>query len=322
MSSVLQFRVLIGEDVGAANVQRLRDAFPTVEFIFAPTPEGIIAHAAEVEIIFTKGLPRPAIEAASKVVWVQAGIAGVDGLLANGMRGHPAVLTNARGAHGIPMAEHILAMMFALANRVPLLVEAQRQHRLIRGQATTEKWELEGQTIAVIGLGDVGGTLARKCRALGLRVLGVRRSGAAFEGIARVYPPTALREVLPQADHVALCLPGTAETRRLIGATELACLKPTACLYNVGRGNAIDQEALIEALGSGRLGGAGLDVTTPDPPPVDSPLWDLPNVILGQHSSGHSPFNHDRITTIFADNLARFLRHEPLVNVVDKVRGY
>jgi len=213
-------------------------------------------------------------------------------------------------------------MMFALANRVPLLVQAQPRRRRVGLQAREEKWEIEGQTIAVLGLGDVGGTLAQKCKQLGMRVLGVRRSGEPFPGLDGVYPPSALATILPEADHVALCLPGTSETRHLLGAAEIALLKPTACVYNVGRGSALDQDALIAALREGRLGGAGLDVTTPEPLPDESPLWDLPNVILGQHSSGHSPFNHDRITDIFANNLARYLKGEPLVNVVDKTRGY
>ena len=315
-------RVLIGEDVGEKNVARLRDRFPEVTFIFAPTPDGVVANAPGVSIVFTKNLPAAAIRAAHRLEWVQAGIAGVDGMLAQGMREHPAVLTNARGAHGIPMAEHILAMMFALANRVPLLVEARPERRRVGRQATREKWELEGQTICVVGLGDVGGTLAHKCKALGLRVFGIRRSTEPFPGIDRLLQPSALAEALPEADHVALCLPGTAETRQMLGAAEIALLKPTACVYNVGRGGALDQDALIAALREGRLGGAGLDVTTPEPLPDDSPLWDLPNVILGQHSSGHSPFNHDRITDIFADNLARYLRGEPLRNVVEKERGY
>jgi phosphoglycerate dehydrogenase-like enzyme len=318
----MPLKVLIGENVGESNVARLRERFPDVEFIFAPTPEGVIAHAAEVPIIFTKGLPRAAIERANNVAWVQAGIAGVDGMLANGMREHPAILTCARGAHGIPMAEHILAMMFALANRVPLLVQAQPERRRVGFQATREKWELEGQTIVVVGLGDVGGTLARKCLALGMRVFGVRRSGEPFPGLERVYQPTELAKLVPLADHVALCLPGTAETRHLLSAKEIALLKPSACVYNVGRGSALDQDALIAALREGHLFGAGLDVTSPEPLPPDSPLWDLPNVILGQHSSGHSPLNHDRITDIFADNLDRWLKGEPLQNVVDKVKGY
>lgn len=318
----MRIKVLIGEDVGDANVARLRDRFPNVEFVFAPTPDGVIENVADVPIVFTKNFPRAAIAAASRLEWAQAGIAGVDGMLANGMREHPAVLTNARGAHGIPMAEHVLAMMFALANRVPLLVGARRERQRVGRQATREKRELEGQTICVIGLGDVGGTLAKKCKALGLRVLGIRRGGEPFPGIDGVFSPAALGRVLPEADHVALCLPGTNETRQLLGATEIASLKHGACVYNVGRGSALDQDALIAALRDGRLGGAGLDVTMPEPLPDDSPLWDLPNVILGQHSSGHSPFNHDRITEIFADNLARYLKGEPLLNVVDKERGY
>lgn len=315
-------RILIGEDVGERNLARLRARFPEIEFIFAPTPEGVTAHVSDVPIIFTKNLPRPAIERAKNLVWVQAGIAGVDGMLANGMREHPAILTNARGAHGIPMAEHILAMMFALANRVPLLVQAQPERRRVGLQAREEKWELDAQTIVVVGLGDVGGTLARKGKALGMRVFGVRRSGEPFPDLDAVYRPADLGAILPDADHVALCLPGTSETYRILGAREIALLKPTACVYNVGRGNAIDQDALVDALRAGRLGGAGLDVTSPEPLPDASPLWDLPNVILGQHSSGHSPFNHERITDIFADNLARYMRGETLVNVVDKERGY
>lgn len=318
----MTLRILIGEDVGNHNVERLRSRFPEVEFIFAPTPEGVIAHASAVPIIFTKNLPRPAIERARDLVWVQAGIAGVDGMLANGMREHPAILTNARGAHGIPMSEHILAMMFALAHGVPLLVRAQPERRRVGLQARQEKLEIDGQTIVVIGLGDVGGTLARKCKGLGMRVLGVRRSDEPFPGLDGLYPPAALASILPEADHVALCLPGTAETRHILGAREISLLKTTACVYNVGRGSALDQDALIEALQGGRLRGAGLDVTSPEPLPDASALWDLPNVILGQHSSGHSPFNHDRITDIFVDNLARYLKGEPLANVVDKIRGY
>jgi phosphoglycerate dehydrogenase-like enzyme len=312
----MTLHVLIGEDVGEANVARLRSRFPEVDFTPAFTREELIARAPEAEVIFTKNMPAPAVARAIRLRWLQAGVAGVDGILANGLNTHPVLLTCARGAHGIAMSEHILAMMFALANRVPTLVEAKLSRRHVRQEVIHQKWQLEGQTIGVLGLGDVGGTLARKCKALGLTVYGVRRSAEPFPGIDGVYRPSALPELLPRLDHVALCLPGTAETRHVLGKPEIALLKPTACVYNVGRGSAIDQDALIAALRDWRIAGAGLDVSTPDPPAEDSPLWDLPNVILGQHTSGHSA------TTIFADNLARYLRGEPLVNLVDKERGY
>ena len=318
----MSLRVVIGEDVGEANVERLRARFADVTFSLAFTREELTAGAADADVIFTKNFPASALERASQLRWLQAGVAGVDGILANGLRHHPAILTCARGAHGVSMSEHILAMMFALANRVPTLVEGRLTRHRVRQEVIHQKWQLEGQTIGVVGLGDVGGTLARKSKALGLVVYGVRRSDEPFPGIDGLYAPARLPELLPRLDHVALCLPGTAETRHVLGAREIALLKPTACVYNVGRGSAIDQDALIEALRDRRIAGAGLDVSTPDPPAEDSPLWDLPNVILGQHTSGHSPTNHDQITAIFADNLARFLRDQPLRNLVDKERGY
>lgn len=318
----MSLRVVIGENVGEANVERLRSQFPDVTFDLAFTRDELTARAAEADVIFTKNITASALDQASQLCWLQAGVAGVDGILANGLRQHPALLTCARGAHGVSMSEHILAMMFALANRVPTLVEGRLNRQRVRQEVIHQKWQLEGQTIGIVGLGDVGGTLARKSKALGLVVYGVRRSGEPFPEIDGLYSPASLSELLPRLDHVALCLPGTAETRHILGAREIAMLKPTACVYNVGRGSAIDQDALIGALRARRIAGAGLDVSTPDPPSEDSPLWDLPNVILGQHTSGHSPTNHEQITTIFADNLARFLRGETLLNLVDKERGY
>ncbi|HUX86120.1 MAG TPA: D-2-hydroxyacid dehydrogenase [Chloroflexota bacterium] len=318
----MSLRVIIGEDVGKENVERLRARFPEVSFALAFTRDELIARAADADVIFTKNVPAAAIERASDLRWLQAGVAGVDGILANGLLHHPALLTCARGAHGVSMSEHILAMMFALANRVPTLVEGRMTRQRVRQEVIHQKWQLEGQTIGIVGLGDVGGTLARKSKALGLVVFGVRRGNEPFPGIDGLYARDSLPELLPRLDHIALCLPGTAETRHVLGRREIALLKPNACVYNVGRGSAIDQEALIEALRARHIAGAGLDVSTPDPPTEDSPLWDLPNVILGQHTSGHSPTNHYQITTIFADNLARFLSNQPLLNLVDKERGY
>jgi phosphoglycerate dehydrogenase-like enzyme len=176
--------------------------------------------------------------------------------------------------------------------------------------------------LCVLGLGDIGGALATRALALGMRVVGVRRGGRAFPGLAATYTPDRLLEALPQADHVALCLPLTSETRAIVGEREFVAMRPTAYIYNVGRGASIDPDALLRALQSGRIAGAGLDVTSPEPLPDDSPLWDMPNVILTQHVSGDSPYNAHRITTIFADNLRRYLAGEPLQNLVDKARGY
>jgi phosphoglycerate dehydrogenase-like enzyme len=315
--------VVIGEDVGQGNVVRLQTAFPEIDFRIHPTREAFVAAVPEADIIFTKSLPAEAIRAASRLRWVQAGIAGIEGMLANGLRERPEViLTNARGAHGIPMAEVILAMMLAFATGLHSLVREQGQRGRIRDQLVRTKFELHGQTLCVLGLGDIGGTLAHKAKALGMRVLGVRASKEPFVLIDAQYTPDKLLQALAQADHVALCLPLTPQTRSIIGETELRAMKANAYIYNVGRGASIERDALLRALQEGWIAGAGLDVTDPEPLPAGSPLWDMPNVILSQHTSGSSPFNARRITDIFVENLGRYLRGEPLVNVIDRDVGY
>jgi phosphoglycerate dehydrogenase-like enzyme len=214
-------------------------------------------------------------------------------------------------------------MALSFATGLNILMRARGEHRNARRRVYAQKFELEGQTMLVIGLGDIGGTLAAKAQALGLRVLGVRRSGRATEHCAVVVTPDRLSEVLPQADHVALCLPLTTETKGIIGARELRLMKPSAYVYNVGRGVAIDGTALRQALREGWIAGAGLDCLAPtDVPPPDDPLWHMDNVILGLHTSGSSPQNSRRITDIFMANLERYLAGQPLQNAIDPAAGY
>lgn len=302
---------------------RMVAAFPAVRFIFAATADEMRAAAPEAEVIFTKGTTREALAAATRLRWVQAGTAGVDGLLRLGLGQRDVLLTNARGAHGIPMAENILTMALCFATRMHLMIRTQRARGKIGRQVREEKWELHGQTMLVIGLGDIGGTLAMKAGNLGMRVLGVRRSSQPFEHCDVLYAPSRLHEALPLADHVALCLPLTAETAGIVGEAELRLMKPTAYIYNVGRGASIHGVALRRALQEKWIAGAGLDCVAPsDTPADDDPLWDMDEVILSMHTSGSSPYNSQRITDIFLDNLGRYLRGEPLANVVDRSLGY
>lgn len=314
--------VLVGEDVGEANLARMRAAFPAVNFHLCLTDADYLATAPQADIIFSKRFLPKALEAAHRLRWVQAGTAGVNHLLGMGLDRRDVILTNATGAHGIPMAELILAMMLAFATGLHTLVHAQPQRTSVRDRVTRHKFELEGQTLCVVGLGDIGGTLARKAKVLGMQVLGVRRGKERFDGIDGQFTPDQLAAVLPQVDHVALCLPLTSETQGIFAKRELQAMRPSAYVYNVGRGSSIDPHALLLALTEGWIAGAGLDVTEPEPLPADSPLWTMPNVILSQHTSGSSPYNADRITTIFLDNLARFCRGETLNNTIDKQLGY
>ncbi|HEX2037483.1 MAG TPA: D-2-hydroxyacid dehydrogenase [Chloroflexota bacterium] len=317
-------RVLVGaQPIAHEDRARLRAAFPQVEFTFAETGEALLEAAGEAEVIFAKGLPRQVMERAGKLRWVQAGTSGVDGLLRQGLGTRDVLLTNARGAHGIPMAENILAMALCFATRMHLMIRSQRARGKIAAQVIRDKWELHGQTMLILGLGDIGGTLAMKAHALGMRVLGVRRSGSPFEHCEAVYRPAQLSEVLPLADHVALCLPLTPQTHGIIGEPQLRLMASTAHIYNVGRGATIDGAALRRALAEGWIAGAGLDCVEPsDTPADDDPLWDMDNVILSHHTSGSSPHNSQRITDIFIENLGRFLDGRPLLNVVQPQVGY
>ena len=314
--------VLIGEAIGDANLARLAQAYPDLEFRYCVERESYLANVADAEIIFSKQFPPGTLERAQKLRWVQAGTAGVNHLLTAGIGERGIRLTNARGAHGTPIAEQTLALMFAFANRLPTLVRAQTVRQSVARQVIAEKFELAGQTLCVIGLGDIGGALATKAKGLGMRVLGVRRTTTPYPGLDAQYTPAQLAEALPQADHVALCLPLTTATTAIIGERELRLMRPTAYIYNVGRGASLEAQALIRALQAGWIAGAGLDCTDPEPLPDDSPLWVMPNVILAQHTSGSSPYNADRITQIFLENLHRYRRNEPLNNLVDPVQGY
>jgi phosphoglycerate dehydrogenase-like enzyme len=314
--------VLIGEDVGEANLARMRATFPNVNFQLCRDEAAFHAVAPQADIIFSKRFFPRALDAATRLQWIQAGTAGVNHLLAMGLDKRDVLLTNASGAHGIPMAELILSMMLAFATGLHTLMRGQSRRGRVGKQVIRDKFELEGQTLCVLGLGDIGGTLARKAKKLGMKVFGVRRSHQPFAGIDGQVTPDRLMELLPQSDHVALCLPLTQETAGIIGATELRAMQSSAYIYIVGRGNSIEPNALLQALAEGWFAGAGLDVTDPEPLPDDSPLWEMPNVILSQHTSGSSPFNADRITTIFLDNLERFCNGTPLQNMIDKKMGY
>jgi len=278
--------------------------------------------APHVNVIFSKHWPAEAMKQTHALRWVQAGTAGVDHLLRLGLPERGVLITNSSGAHGDPISELILSHMLAFATGLHTLIRVQSERRLVQSQVIQTKFELGGQTLCVIGLGDIGGTLARKGASLGMHVIGVRRTGRPAPGVAKVYPAEDLTMALAQADHVALCLPLTSDTRHIIGAKELRAMRSTAYIYNVGRGASIDPDALIQALRTGEIAGAGLDVTDPEPVPADSPLWSMPNVILSQHTSGSSPHNANRITDLFAANLTRFLAGEPLHQVIDPARGY
>src|SRR5215203_6641686 len=215
-------------------------------------------------------------------------------------------------------------MMIALTRRFPRLLRAQIQ-REWRDEAThREVGELLGQTVLIAGTGEIGRAIAQRAAAFGMRVHGLRRRADASPpaGFDQVFALGDLFAALENADHVVVTLPNTPRSRGLFDAAAFAAMKPGASIYNVGRGPVIDTAALITALESGHLGGAGLDVTDPEPLPADSPLWDMENVLITSHPSGATPRYWDRQADLIADNIRLIQRGDVPRNLVDLEAGY
>jgi phosphoglycerate dehydrogenase-like enzyme len=236
------------------------------------------------------------------------------------------VLTNGRGLHAVSMAEHALGLMLAFARKLHLSRDLQHARRWGQVGLWTEPppfGQLAGGTLGLVGLGAVGSALAARAAALGMRVLAVRPHPQADPAPAHEqWGLERLPALLERADWVVLAAPHTGATRGLVGAAELARMKPGAVLVNLGRGALVDEPALVAALRAGRIAGAALDVVHEEPLAADSPLWELPNVILTPHVSGLGPGYWERAVAQFEGNLERYVAGRPLENVVDQRAGY
>jgi phosphoglycerate dehydrogenase-like enzyme len=278
--------------------------------------------SADVLFDFGPGALQPQLAERPRLRWIQATSAGVGTLVERiGLARKPEpVITTASGVHAGPIAEFVILAMLWFRKLGPLLQQRQREHRWER----LALGELAGAKAAIVGLGRVGGAIAEKCEALGMETVGfVRRPRPSDDPhSSRYLSLDVLDDYLPQVDFVVLCLPETPATNHLFDASRLARLAPGAVLINVGRGSAVDEPAMIEALQSGRLGGAALDVTAAEPLDPASPLWDMSQVLLTPHSISTVPSENRRIVEIFGENLTRFQQGLPLRNQLDRQAGY
>ncbi|GAB3445978.1 D-2-hydroxyacid dehydrogenase [Streptomonospora sediminis] len=282
------------------------------------------AHALFVWDLFSEAL-EAAWPAADSLRWVHAATAGVDNLMFDGLVRSGAAVTNSRGVFDQPIAEYVLGLVTAFAKDLPTTVDLQRR----REWRHRETERVGGRHALVIGTGPIGRAIARQLRAAGMSVEGAGRTarpedpdfGTVVEASLDTAAP-GLAAALPRADYVVLAAPLTAATRELAGSAFLARMRDTARLINVGRGQLVDEDALVRALQAGELAGAALDVAQTEPLPGSSPLWDLPGVIVSPHMSGDVVGWRDELVDLFTDNLDRFLNDGPLLNVVDKQRGY
>jgi phosphoglycerate dehydrogenase-like enzyme len=329
--------VLVTMPFGEPLLERLRAVAPGLRVTRADPDTADYSRA---DVLYAGNVPRDL--AAPRLRWVQLHMAGV-----NTLHDHPVYtsatipLTTTSGVHAATIAEYAVTVLLALAHRVPRMVEWKARGAWPPDE---QRWplfvptEVRGATLGIIGYGSIGRELARIAKtAFAMEVLACKRdpsrrrdTGYALPGTGDPegrlpdawYPPEKLGDLLARSDAVVMCAPLTPATRHMIGADELARMKPSAYFINVGRGPTVDEAALARALADRRIAGAAVDVFAQEPPPAGHPLYGLDGVIVSPHVSGFLPSYDDKCVTLFAENLKRFLDGAPLLNLVDRAAGY
>jgi phosphoglycerate dehydrogenase-like enzyme len=301
----------------------LAERVPGFDVVIAETPEAAREQIVDADAAFGT-LPADVLRQARQLQWLQApAIAPPAGFYYPELIDHPVIVTNQRGIFNEHIAAHIMAFVLAFARGFHRYIPRQLRHEWHPDRLDSGVVYLPESTALIVGVGGIGAETATKCAAFGMRVIGVdARQHEPPLGVDELHRPERLDELLPRADFVILTIPHTPETEGLMNAARFALMKPTAFFINIGRGRTTRLDDLVDALQSARIAGAGLDVYELEPLPADHPLWDAPNVLLTPHTAGFGPYLDDRRLAILLDNSDRFLRHEPLVNVVDKARWF
>ncbi len=304
-----------------AEVAGLREAAPGVSLIAVADEEEALQHIdgadAVVGVVSEELLRR-----GEKLQWVHVYSAGVDRYRFPALVDRGISFTNSKILQGANVADQAMALLLVLTRRVHLAVRRPGDFRGVRA-SSRDAIELSGKTALVVGLGGIGTAIAERAAGFGMKVVGIKRTlDDKPEFVASIHRPDELLKLLPQADVVFLAVPLTAKTTGLIGAEEFAAMKEGAYIVNIARGRVIETDALVAALDSGRLAGAGLDVTEPEPLPADHPLWSQPNAVITPHMGGTSDRVSERRIELVKRNIRHFVAAEPLENVVDKAEWY
>lgn len=307
-------------------VDELRTRFPDFEVVKLTSKEHIFEELPDTDVLLAWSVREDQIRAARKLKWIHTGMAGLNWILIPAVIESDIIVSSSKGIHAIPIAEHTMALLLAFTRRLVDCFESQKLSTWNRSDiwaATPSFDELHGKTIGILGLGALGAEIARRARAFGMRVVGFKRNvGSGHDVADAVYPAQLLDEHLPSLDFLVVAVPLTDDTRGMIGVRQFERMKRSMFIVNIARGDIIDQDAMIDALNSGRIAGAGLDVFVPDPLPDGHPLYSAKNVILTPHISGVSHMLWRRVMDIWVENIRRFMEGRPLINQVDKRRGY
>jgi phosphoglycerate dehydrogenase-like enzyme len=303
----------------AAEFSSIAERFPTLDVRIEESPEEFDRLAERADVIcIARRYERRTVLAAKRLKWLHVGGTGIDRLLPLEDFDPALLITNTPALNADMMADYVLCTILMLTWDFP---------RMLRNQAsrTWERWMAErvaGKTVTLVGLGGIGRPILSRVAALGMRVIGVRRSAEPVPGVERVFGPEMLHEALAAGDYVVLAVPLTEDTRGLVGPRELEAMKASAFLINVSRGKVVQEAALVSALKGGQIAGAALDVFEQEPLPPESELWNLENAILSPHVSSWSTDYRPRAAAVFAENVERHLAGQPLLHRIDRARGY
>jgi phosphoglycerate dehydrogenase-like enzyme len=315
--------LLVGVVEGDIPSRDVLAPLPDVGYVFIDPPSDPPPETFDVDALLIwnprSGVLRENWSRFRRLRWVHAGSAGVERVLFPELAASDVVVTNSRYVFDQALAEYTIALMLALSKDLLTTFRYQAERHWVQRETET----LSGKSAVMVGVGPIARRTAQLAKAFGMSVCGIGRTARTGDpDFGDIASPDELTTLFANTDYVVMLLPSTPQTEGMVDAAAVAALKPTARLVNLGRGSTLDQDALCDALRAGRLAGAALDVMRPEPLPADSPLWDVPNLLISPHMSGdHAGWQRD-IAGLFLRNLERFLRGEPLLNVVDKTLGY
>ncbi len=290
------------------------------EVFFIPDQEKVNEVIEEVEVIFGN-IEREHVLKAKNLRWIHLGYAGVDMIMYPEVVNSNIIVTSSKGIHQFHMTEFLFGMILTLTRKFNKIYESQRRKSWDK-QVAREFELLNGKTIGILGLGNIGRQIAKVAKAFGMYVIGMKRTMSSVENVDEVVTRENFEHLLKNSDFIVAVLPLTEETYHLIGEREFSLMEKKPYFFNIGRGAVVDEKALINALKEGKIRGAGLDVFEEEPLPQDSPLWDMENVLITPHIAGLFPGYWEEPTNLFIENFKRYINHKELLNVVDKIAGY
>lgn len=315
-------KIVTSYDLSTENLSLAHAVAPGAHFVEAATDEDKMREIEDADVFFGFGIKPEMIGRAKKLRWIQLSSVGAESILSPELLDSDIVLTNARGATAVNISEHVMSLVLAFTRTLHISIKNQLD-KFWEDFRNLAVLEISGETLGIVGLGSIGLQVAKRAHAFDMRILAVDPTQTEKpDYVESLWKMGRLHDMLAQSDFVAICCPLTPQTKGMMGAPEFHAMKPTAILVTIGRGQIINQAALVDALQTKEISGAGLDVTDPEPLPKDSPLWEMDNVIITPHHAGASPKSWVRIYGLFCDNLRRFVAGESLINIVDQTRGY